>query len=141
MIHGTYSSYGIYSSSIPYCDCPYCNQSVDPSDEEEALLEEQMGELIRCPSFLGEVPMNAEESAAAAEAIEAGDMAELGRIFLRAAEREGGERLEAMTMKTSDSELGCARRLVAMYRSEADQIIKGTADLVPAQHQTMGGEA
>lgn len=62
--------------------------------------------------------MNGEECVAAAAAIKAGDVAELGRIFLRAAEREASEHIAIKAEECGITHGEAAERLVAIYRTE-----------------------
>lgn len=132
----------------PHCGCYSCGLQEEAGERDDELRVTYLTALTACPDFIAEVPMNGEECTAAAAAINTGDMAELGRIFLRAAEREASERIEIKSDECGITQGEAAERLVAIYRTDpmmavdtgellADQIIRGNADLVQAQHQTM----
>lgn len=102
----------------PQCGCSFCGQQEEADERDDELRQEYMGELVCCPDFIAEVPMNPEECKAAAAAINAGDMAELGRIFLRAAEREADEHIVIKSEECGITPGEAAERLVCIYRSE-----------------------
>lgn len=102
----------------PHCGCSFCGQQEEAGERDDELRQEYMGELVCCPDFIAEVPMNSEECKAAAAAINAGDMAELGRIFLRAAEREADEHIVIKSEECGITPGEAAERLVRIYRSE-----------------------
>ena len=102
----------------PHCGCSFCGQQEEADERDDELRVTYMGELVCCPDFIAEVPMNPEVCKAAAAAINAGDMAELGRIFLRAAEREADEHIVIKSEECGITPGEAAERLVRIYRSE-----------------------
>ena len=102
----------------PHCGCYSCGLQEEASERDDELRVTYMGELVCCPDFIAEVPMNPEECKAAAAAINAGDMAELGRIFLRAAEREADEHIVIKSEECGITPGEAAERLVRIYRTE-----------------------
>lgn len=75
-----------------------------------------LSDLACCPDFIAEVMLNDEECTAAALAINAGDMAQLGSIFLRAAEREASEYITAKSEECGITAGEAAERLYGIYR-------------------------
>ncbi len=102
----------------PHCGCYSCGLQEEAGERDDELRVTHLGELVCCPDFIAEVPMNGEECAAAAAAINAGDMAELGRIFLRAAEREASEHIAIKAEECGITPGEATERLVAIYRTE-----------------------
>lgn len=102
----------------PHCGCASCGGVEEAGERDDELRATHLTALTCCPDFLGEVPMNPEECTAAAAAINAGDMAELGRIFLRAAEREASEHIAIKSEECGITPGEAAERLVAIYRNE-----------------------
>lgn len=92
----------------------------DGDDEQRA---DYLTALTCCPDFLSEVPPNDEECAAMAAAINAGDMAELGRIFLRAAEREASERIAVKAEECGITAGEAAARLYGIYRPAGNKAV------------------
>lgn len=88
-------------------------ESAERDDEQRA---DYLTDLTRCPDFLSEVPPNGEECMAMAAAINDGDMAELGRIYLRAAEREASEYITAKSEECGITAGEAAQRLYEIYR-------------------------
>lgn len=102
----------------PHCGCYSCGLQEEADERDDELRVTYLTALTGCPDFISEVPMNAEECTAAAAAINAGDMAELGRIFLRAAEREASEHIAIKSEECGITPGEAAERLVAIYRTE-----------------------
>lgn len=100
----------------PACGCAACCQQEEAAERDDELRATHLTSLTCCPDFLGEVPMNGEECTAAAAAINAGDLTELGRIFLRAAEREASEHVAVMVEDCGITAGEAALRLWERYR-------------------------
>lgn len=79
--------------------------------------------LTCCPDFIAEVMLNDEECTAAASAISDGDMAELGRIYLRAAEREASEYITARAGECGITAGEAAARLYGIYRPAGNKAV------------------
>lgn len=107
----------------PQCGCSFCGQQEGAGERDDELRQEYLDELVCCPDFIAEVPMNPEECKAAAAAINAGDMAELGRIFLRAAEREASEYITAKAEECGITAGEAAARLYGIYRPAGNQAV------------------
>lgn len=102
----------------PHCGCVSCGEVEEAGERDAELRVTYLTALTGCPDFISEVPMNSEECAAAAAAITAGDVAELGRIFLRAAEREASEHIVIKSEECGITPGEAAERLVRIYRTE-----------------------
>lgn len=100
----------------PHCGCYSCGLQEEAGERDEELRVMYLTALTACPDFLSEVPPNGEECAAMAAAINTGDMAELGRIFLRAAEREASEHVAVMVENCGITAGEAALRLWERYR-------------------------
>ncbi len=98
------------------------DRAEEASERDDDAREDYRERLTQCPDFLGEVPMNAQECEAAAAAIKAGDLAELGRVFLRAAEREADEHIAVKSDETGCTSGEAAERLWRIYRPEPQKV-------------------
>lgn len=85
--------------------------------------EQRADYLTCCPDFIAEVVLNDEECTAAASAISDGDMSELGRIFLRAAEREASERIAVQADECGITPGEAAARLYGIYRPAGNKAV------------------
>ena len=83
---------------------------------DDELRATYLAALTGCPDFIAKVVLNDEECKAAAAAINAGDMAELGRIFLLAAEREADEHIVIKSEECGITRGEAAARLYSIYR-------------------------
>lgn len=90
--------------------------TVSPGDGDDDLRVTYLTALTGCPDFIAKVMLSDEECTAAASAISDGDMAELGRIFLLAAEREASERIEVKANECGCTQGEAAARLYSIYR-------------------------
>lgn len=98
------------------CGCDACGLQEEADERDDELRATYLIALTCCPDFLSEVPPNGEECAAMAAAINAGDMAELGRIYLRAAEREASECIAVKAEECGITPGEAAERLYGIYR-------------------------
>lgn len=102
----------------PHCGCASCGEVEEAGERDDDLRVTYLTALTGCPDFLSEVPPNGEECAAMAAAINAGDMAELGRIYLRAAEREASECIAAKAEECGITPGEAAERLYSIYKPQ-----------------------
>lgn len=107
----------------PHCGCSFCGQQEEADERDDELRHEYLGELVCCHDFIAEVQMNPEECKAAAAAINAGDMAQLGRIFLRAAEREADEHIVIKSEECGITQGEAAARLYGIYRPAGNKAV------------------
>lgn len=98
------------------CGCDACGQQEEADERDDEIRATYLTALTCCPDFIAEVPPNGEECAAMAAAINAGDMAELGRIYLRAAEREASECIAVRAEECGITAGEAAERLWEIYR-------------------------
>ena len=113
------------------CGCASCC--------DNNLRDSYMADLTACPDFIAGVPLNREECIAAAKAVNDGDMTELGRLFIAAIEREASECIAVRAEECGITTGEAAKRIYGIYRPQPDQILRGNADLVPAQHDYLTG--
>lgn len=90
--------------------------TVSPGDGDDDLRVTYLIALTGCPDFIAKVVLNDKECTAAASAINAGNMDRLGRIFLRAAEREASERIAVRAEECGITPGEAAERLYSIYR-------------------------
>lgn len=90
--------------------------TVSPGDGDDELRATYLAALTGCPDFIAKAVLNDEECTAAASAISDGDMAELGRICLRAAERVASEYIAAKAWECGITPGEAAERLYSIYR-------------------------
>lgn len=102
----------------PHCGCASCGEVEEAGERDDELRVTYLTALTCCPDFIAEVPPNGEECTAMAAAIKAGDMAELGRIYLRAIEREASECIEVKANECGCTQGEAAERLWKIYRPE-----------------------
>lgn len=106
----------------PHCGCASCDMQEEAGERDDELRVTYLTALTACPDFIAEVPPNGEECTAMAAAIKAGDMAELGRIYLRAIEREASECIEVKANECGCTQGEAAERLWKTYRPEVKKV-------------------
>lgn len=104
------------------CGCDACCQQEEADERDDETRADYLDSLTCCPDFIAEVPPNGEECTAMAAAIKAGDMAELGRIYLRAIEREASECIEVKANECGCTQGEAAERLWKIYRPEVKKV-------------------
>ena len=92
----------------PHCECASCH--------DNELRDSYLANLTACPDFISEVPLNYEECAAAAKAINDGALTELGRLFLAAIEREASECIDVKAEECGITPGEAAQRLYGIYQ-------------------------
>ena len=100
----------------PHCGCYSCGLQEEARESDDELRVTYMGELVCCPDFIADVPLNPEECIAAARAVNVGDMTDLGRLFLAAIEREASECIAVKAEECGITPGEAAERLVRIYR-------------------------
>ena len=100
----------------PHCGCYSCGLQEEAGERDEELRVTYLTDLICCPDFIAEVPLNREECIAAAKAVNDGDLTELGRLFLAAIEREASECIAVKAEECGITPGEAAERLYGIYR-------------------------
>lgn len=107
----------------PQCGGSFCGQQEGAGERDDELRADYLTALTACPDFIAEVPLNPEECLAAARAVTVGDMADLGRLFLAAIEREASERIEVKANECGCTQGEAAARLYGIYRPAGNQAV------------------
>lgn len=100
----------------PHCGCASCCEVEEAGERDDELRDTYLIALTTCPDFIAEVPLNPEECLAAAMAVNVGDMADLGRLFLAAIEREASECIAVKAEECGITQGEAAQRLYGIYR-------------------------
>lgn len=99
----------------PHCGCYSCGLQEEAAERDDEMRATYMTALTACPDFIAEVPLNSEECIAAARAVKVGDMADLGRLFLAAIEREASECIAVKAEECGITPGEAAERLYGIY--------------------------
>lgn len=103
----------------PHCGCASCGEVEEAGERDDELRATYLTALTGCPDFITEVPLTPGECLAAARAVNVGDMADLGRLFLAAIEREASECIAVKAKECGITPGEAAERLYGIYKPEA----------------------
>lgn len=107
----------------PHCGCASCDMQDEAAERDDELRATYLPALTACPDFIAEVQLNPEECLAAARAVTVGDMADLGRLFLAAIEREASERIAVKAEECGITAGEAAARLYGIYRPAGNKAV------------------
>ena len=100
------------------CGCHACCLHEARMERDDALREEYRWALLECPAYLSELSLDGADSANAAKAIAANDLAELGRIYrdaaLASADWYIADRADRLGINPGEA----ARQLFDIYRPD-----------------------
>ena len=99
-----------------YASCCEVEEADERDERDDELRATYLNSLTACPDFIAAVPLNPEECIAVARAVSVGDMADLGRLFLAAIEREASEHIAVKAEECGITPGEAAQRLYSIYR-------------------------
>lgn len=103
------------------CGCAQCCRTERAAEMDDELRQALREDLIACPMFIGELALAPLDCERVSAAIRDRDMAELGRVYVAALEREADDAIERRADEDDMTPGEAAQRLYDIYRPEPER--------------------